>query len=290
MNMQKILNVAILLFVIINLVLLGLIRYKEVKNYTLSDQRVSQLMAILRENNVTVDDFLPDYYPMTTLWIKQPENIEDDLVMLIFGNTDRQKSYTDSSYIHENDQVRLTFDRLNEPGRVFYGAFVPTYIPQVYDEVTQHQTAERFVKDITLDHGHFEETDIRGFEGGAQQAAFYFFNERFEDYLIFCNEVVVKLEKGRGITEARAIRYVPYSYGETNRYIKAIDEILYKNIFLIKQQVEGAIRLTDIDLGYYLSRDVSRDFVSTELEPYYRIKLGSGETFFINAYTNEMIE
>lgn len=290
MNMQKLLNVLIALFLAINAILYAINHYRYIETYTISQARVDLLDEVLAENGFQRYDYLPKYYPMAGLIVTAPEDEnEDALVAEIFYDENRTLSKSvegSEAYVYQSDNEKLTFDIGNEVGRIYYAALSPTFVPETYDTGGYIKAANTFTNTITMNLGDFELTDDRAGEG----YTLYFYNERFEDQLIFSNEVVIKMVDQLGVAEARAIRYVPVGFEDTKQDIYPPDEVLYGLMSEIRKTDDGFISITDIDLGYRLREDVKKDFVSVVLEPYYRIKTGSGQTYYINAYTNVIVK
>jgi len=287
MNVQRMLNVFILIFILINLSLYWYIDSVEEDKYYLSREREDLLSEVLHKNNIDLYVELPQFYPRARVIIFEPEDKEQALLESMFEGEARQPYYTDESHIQETVSGRLTFDRSNEVGMIFYKANEVKYKPLVNDTASKRSTVDAFVSDFTLDIGNFIETDTRTDSEGL--TTIYYYNELLEDELLFCNEVLVKLETGVGITEARTIRYKPYEFEETVYPLYPVDEVIYN---LLPSMIDGHQtykRITDIDIGYYLGTEDRNDLVNLAIEPHYRIKLGSGETHYVNAYTNEIV-
>jgi len=283
MNMQKMLNGFIMIFLIINVGLFLFIHQREVTRYTLSNERIDQLESILEKNNIYLLDYLPDFYPKSKLRVSMPVDIEKELVEGFFRNEEARFIITANAHTHETDEERLTFDQVNEKGRIFYGSSAPTFVPNNLLGHEKLKTAYDFVKEMTLGKGKYELTDQRD----GDDFSIYYYNERFLGELIFSNETVVRIED-QGITEARAIRYVPQGFVGSPFELFPADEALYKFMSYIRAFEDTTITITDFDLGYAIGQSTLENVVWMEIEPYYRIKLSTGQTYFINAYTNEI--
>jgi len=293
MNSQKMMTVLIIFFLIINIGLFQYGVYQDKIKYTLSQERTNQVRIILEKNNILIYDHLPDFYPKQPLIVAKPDNLELELVDLFFGNSDRRIEYLETSrrytdgYDQEKETKHLTFVQGAEKGRIYYGSAQPIYQQKTYgDRTSMLIIAEQFLEDFTLNLGEYQLTDERN--GEKKSFYLYFFNEIFRDTLLFCNEVIVKVEPS-GVTEARGIRYVPLDFEGEAKRIYPIDEVLYKFMLFVKKEELGDVRITDIDIGYDLGQDIESQETYMVIEPYYRIKVGSGETYYINAYTNIMI-
>lgn len=285
MNMGRVINIFILIFIILNLGLFY-VNYKNTENaYDLSDERSAQLSRVLASNQMSYYGFLPKHYPRARLVVLEPENQEGALVEAMFGNEEHETDYS-KAHVHTFGNEELTFSQGTEKGLIFYGASEPEYVPTKYDKVGKAQAVSTFVNDISLGNDQFELVDTRD----SKDFDVYYFNERFEEELMFCNEVVVKLTDKLGITEARMVRFVPLMFEETTREIYPVDEVLYKFIYYIREMSEEPVGISSVDIGYDLGPDNAGGWRSQILDPYYKIKLASGTTYSINAYTNEIVE
>lgn len=288
MNIQRMLNVFLLIFILINLALYWYIDRIEEDKYYLSREREDLLGDVLNTNNIVLYVELPQFYPRPRLIIFEPEDREKELMESMFeGEVRRPPSYSDDTHIQETVSGRLTFDRSTEVGMIFYKANEVKYKPLVNDEQSKRAIVDEFVSDFTLDIGDFTETDSRPDSEGS--STIYYYNELLEGELLFCNEVLVKLETGVGITEARTIRYEPYEFEEVAYPLLPIDEVIYNLMPTMLDDSQTNKRITAIDIGYYLGTEDRNDLVNLPIEPHYRIKLGSGETHYVNAYTNEVV-
>ena len=73
MNWNKILSVFIVLFLIINLGLYTVRSIRDQRSYTLSSSRTQQLENMMRQKEVTMYDYLPEFYPKAILELKAAE-------------------------------------------------------------------------------------------------------------------------------------------------------------------------------------------------------------------------
>ncbi len=288
MNLQKMLNVFILIFLIVNVGLYFFIDWQDKDEYILSEERKDLLADVLDKENILLYKEPIDYYPRPELNVHQPVQLEKGLMEKMLGDDLGKMTIADESYAYEMGTEKLIFDHSNEKKPVFYSASEPTYVPKVYTKEGYDEIVKTFVEDFTLGEGQYVLTDDRKLED--ENAYIYYFNEQFEGELIFSNEVVVKVVEKSGITEARAIRYEPYGYDDAVRELYGVDEAIYSLIAEVDKDPEEQWKITDIDIGYYIGQDDSNDIYNMSIEPYYRIKLSTGVTFFINAYTNELVQ
>lgn len=289
MQIQKMLNVLILIFLVINVGLFFYLRQAEESEYTLTNARIEQVKNILEDRGIILSTDIPTaFYPMARLIIEQPEHLEKELETRFFGDeasvrySDGENRVTGPS---DNGGI-LKFLTGDEDGRIIYINETPVYTVGDFGSIIElRNTANGFVKDLTLDSGDYEITDERLNE--EKSFYFFYFNESYEDALLFCNEVRLKMEE-KGITEATSIRYIPRFFDEEAMEIYPADHMLYEFMGYLGDEGMTDVEIRDIDLGYHLGPDGLGNQLTAEIEPYYRVRIGTGQTFYINAYTNDI--
>lgn len=286
MNMNRVVSILIVVFLIINGVLYFMVSQENANAYSLSAESYNQLIDILEQNDIVLYAPLPNNYPRAKLVILSPVNKEDDINRAMLTAEPMPLAISGDNQIHQTANEKLTYDHGEDKGMIYYAANKPSYVPKDYSLAAYRAVADQFVLDITLNNSDFEWSDTR--EG--QGFKVYYYNERFQQELLFCNEVLVKIEDRVGITEARTIRYVPYAFEEEEYALHSVDEALYRFMFYIRDRSDENLRITSVDIGYFLGPDDTNDLVSLSLEPHYRIKLGSGQVYYVNAYTNDIVE
>lgn len=298
MHIQKMLNVLIVIFLIMNI---GLFFYTQQRNevrYTLSEARRTQATDVLALNGVDIYAHLPDFYPRPKLLVTTSNTnhttIEKELIGQFFnGQPEFQPSdgvdrYSDS-HTQETETLSLKFRKNEQKGLIIYESSEPTYtITNYNNEIERLDTARDFVKDFTLSKGNYEMTDQRDGEDKNGLFSQFVFNERYDGEIIFSNETKVRIEES-GITQATSIRYEPYGYTDEIYDIVPPDEAIYKFMLYVMDEELKEVRITSVEIGYLLGPDVL-EAISVEIEPYYRIRIGSGQTYYINAYSNEILD
>lgn len=295
MNLQKMLNVFILIFIILNIGLFSYNTYNDSVKYTLSNARVDLLRETLANKGVLLYSIYPTkYYPMSKLVIREPEHNESELISKLFGEesvsglSDEEHRYGNGTNGQEETLI-LKVKKKERKGLVIYNNMAPDIITSnIRNPLEVQQLVDPFVETITLGNGKFELVDERSNEVNAM----FEYNERFEDQLLFCNEVIVRvseLDGGFGITEATSIRYTPLYFSEEQYQIYPADEVLYKFLMYVEEEGLSDIRITNVEIGYLLGPDGLRNLKSDEIDPYYRIRTGDGQEFYVNAFTNELL-
>lgn len=290
MDVRKMMNLFIVLFLLLNGLLYYINQQNNQEEYVLTGERFDQLAAIYEKNGFSVNPMPEvDYRPRAKLIIRGADGgrYENDLRKTMLHGEWTTPQLGDS-HIHQtiDGNETLTFDMGDDIGRIYYQALKPHYVPQTYTENAYNMLVGRFIGDMTLGNNAFEKTGERR----RDDAIYYYYNERYKDELLFCNEVVVKLVAEQGITEATSIRYEPYGFETELRGLKPMDEVLYNFMYHMLDKGEGPIVVTHVTIGYHLGSDDRNDLISLAIEPHYQIKLSNGQDYYINAYTNTIVE
>ncbi len=283
MNWNRALSVFIGIFIIINLILYFVIQGEVVARFTVSAESRKQLHGILEQQGIDLQDFLPDYYPMATLDFLNPEVDREAVLASVFS----VENYTPapnrtSAFRYISDRQEVIFHTGESEGLITYAAKQPVFIPSNFTEMVMVDTAEAFAKALIAEDTDLVLTDIRP----SSDRSFYIleFNERYKGSLLFCNYVIVKIDR-TGVLEAKAMRYLPDSRNEPKREIVPVDQVLYK--FMLKFGEPGMV-ITGLDLGYDVMSDEITTGSKVSLVPYYRIKTSTGSFYYVSAYDNKI--
>lgn len=286
MNWGRILNVFIAIFLMMNLVLYLVIEHKTTQKYTLSDEKQQQLSEILKNHDIQLKDFLPDYYPKSIWHFKITDLKRDVILKAIFSNEafdNVPNKLSAFRYVSEHQEV--IFYSGQSRGLLTYAATTPQYVPKDYTENALVATAQTFAYQLLGEAIKLQLTDIRPSLDGS----FYVieFNEVYKKEIIFSNYVTVKIDRN-GISEAKAFRYEPDEIKSETKELIPVDEVLYR--FMNKMEDEGIQSrvISQLRLGYDNSIDAYRYDSTVELVPYYRIKLATGAFYYVDAYTGKI--
>lgn len=284
MNWNRVLNVLILIFLLLNVVLFVLKQKTDVEKYTLSSEREQQLRDILTtEKNIAVYDYLPAFYPKSRLELQTPQ-VDQEKIKEMFFEGDVKISMTENNAEKYYDgQQEIYFYKGDNKGVVFYKGTNKNYVPKNSSENAIIETAKKFANDIFLGKAKMVLTHTHTVDG----EYIFLFNEQYRKQTLFCNYVTIRIDKN-GVKEAQALRYKPLDFLTSSLNIVAVDEALYNLMFSLNNSNNELLKITDIDLGYDLDIDDNVNAVIFEAIPYYRVKMVNGEDYFINAYTNKI--
>lgn len=283
MNWNKIINIFIILFLIINITIMYVDHYRNEKQYVLSEERKNQLREILYENNFALYTHIPDAFPMKKIIIYSPKNDQDKIAGRIFEDDVYSRTFHLNFEKYYTEKEELQFLRGDQKGVILYFGTNENYIPKTNSKEDIEIVAKKFASDITLSVPKLKLTLNMNFDD------YYIleFNEVYKGNLLFCNYVRVKVSS-KGIEEAVALRYPPEKLTGRKQKLIPADEILYNFVQSVSFENEELYSIKSMDIGYDLGINSSADDILAEAVPYYRIKLHSGQVYYINAYTNEL--
>lgn len=292
MNWSKVLTVMILVFLSINVFLFGYQRFYERDRYTLSKEREAQLNSYVNQEGVVLYYVIPSYYPKSALELNVPKVEKEEIARRILG--DMQESRLENTTLAErrfNDNESLTFYAGDQQGLVFYKSTKSSYVPKDMTISNVDATAIRFAKDLFGSNTDMVVTYRKVNDAGSEEGYMVELNEQYKDTIIFQTYVKLQITKD-GIVEAIGIRYEPIDFVGVKKNIYPFDEVIYSLMYYLKDDlakinVNPKKTIKDIDIGYYLI-DVDQRKIVYQVEPYYRVIFTDGETYFINAYTNDI--
>lgn len=284
MNWNKIINIFIVLFLIVNIAMFSINYYKTQQKYTLSDTRLEQLRDILYENGYALYTHVPQNFPMKKLVLETPNIDNEAIAAAMFKDEEFTRTYRNDydQYLSENQEVE--FLKGNQKGKINYKGTNELYIPKSFTREEVERVGEKFARDFTLGIPELKLTSVVKFNEYYQLE----YNEVYKGQMLFCSYVSMKVTKD-GVESASTMRYAPIEYVGSKESIYPIDEILYNFMESIKPQEGELFSIKSIDLGYDLGINNLENNQSAQAVPYYRIKLDSNDTYYyVNAYTNEL--
>jgi len=302
MNWNKVLNVFIIIFLLINIAL----AYYQVEHrkavYTLPHERGIQMQQVLNSKGIIIRDYIPNFYPKKKIELSMPQydrksmienvigkvydsRIDGDSLGEIVSNADNGLGYDES----------LTFYTGEQEGYVYYHGEKSKYVPSDLTYNGVDEVAMKFAKDLfgdDVDMVVTYRTEVKN-ENNVSEGYSIEMNERFgrEGDMIFQTFIKLYITID-GIKEALAIRYTPIDYTGPSQNIYPFDEAAYSFMYHIEDEVakeEQGLSILHIDIGYY-NIDIDVKKLSNVLEPHYRIITASGDVYYINAYTNVVVE
>jgi len=293
MNWNKVINVLILIFLVINILLFGWQKVNEDERYTLPDDREKQMQNVLRRNGIGIYLTIPEYFPMRQVELFAPKVDSDRIRRSMLG--DIVQSEIDAVTLGErifNENESLTFYVGEQDGYIFYKSVQSSYVPENMTKGEVDKVALEFAEAMFGENVDMEVTYRKSISTSPKDGYRLELNERYKEDLIF--QTFIKLDiTPEGIKEALAVRYDPVDYIGPKKNIYPLDEVAYNLMYFLEDELDTYVEkglakfISNIDIGYYLV-DVDKRKYEYQLDPYYRIVFKDGDTYYINAYTNDI--
>lgn len=286
MNFGRILNIFIILFLIANIVLFFGYQYKKEQAYTITTEKEEQLKDILGNNNIYIYCLLPKYEPRSKLSVKLKE-VDDQLPSYLFGSLYNYKPLP-PEYSKDNETIIMV--KGTKEGLISYTNSSAMNELGDFTKDKIEKFGNTLMNRLTMEKGNMRLTSSQPDDDYNYYQLEY--NDVYKKEIIFSNYVQLMIYKS-GRVEGKSIRYEPISFNGRKEKITPVDEVLYRFMYNIRRKENNElIKIMGIDIGYYVDRDDddrSEDKDDLEAVPCYRIRLGSGEVHYINAYTNKEI-
>jgi len=297
MNWNKVINILILLFALINITLFTYKISYENNRYSLPDERAMLVKKALDAKGILLYEFVPEYYPKRQIELEAPTLDKERIKKEILGN---KVTITLDKTLGEkisNENESLTFYTGEREGYVFYKSENSSYVSKDLtisniENIAIEFAADLYGEDVEMEVTYRKEIE-EDLDNGVSKGYRLELNERYKDDIILQTFIKLYITE-EGIKEALAVRFKPVDYIGSNKNIYPFDEVMYSLMFYLEDELEeqvvgdNSVVIKDIEVGYYLL-DIDRRKYLYNLDPHYRIIFESGETYYINAYTNDII-
>ena len=281
MEWEKAKNYILLFFVLLNLALGGLL-FMESRRYSMTPEREQAIVAILNQNNITMDTrLMRRFAPMRAMGISGFYYDADELVRIFFGNAAVQRTTTLQGYRVTRRPVELVISNgfvsyTNPHGRGEISELNPDEAQRLADALVRANWP-----DFRLDIVHSGEDWIL-----LSYREIYRGNKIHSNFIEFL------------VTED-GIERVEMQFGQVQGWessdqqpIVSPDEALLTFVQRTRGHAQVApMTIAHMDLVYFLEEGSTDPDVTHRAVPFYRVfVVGEGsDPFLINAFTNEMI-
>lgn len=300
MNVGKVLNRLIQVFLVFNILLLIANGIKITTSYVLSEERIANITSILKERNIQIDVVLPKKFMpklkgavfVEEMSLQLREQIVKALISPkleeIVVSTDNNTYGKKSNRVYTKDGITLTFAGENI---AYSNTNIAGYEP--VDQSVAKKMCKSFMNQLALSN-IFDHAYIQDVSTPSETKLIYY--PKFENIPVFDSYIEFTVTKN-GI--ARANMHMAYIKGiqsiETKYTIYPIDSVLFSlgdHIDLDKHiDLKNTVRITDIVLGYHSVNTEGMDILQHEIIPTYKIIIeGLNKPVFVNAYTNKEVK
>lgn len=282
MNWSKVNGILIGAFVIIN-ICLGLILYQSRTKYEVTGTRLTELQINLDRYHIAMYDFIPNYEPMQRLGIVRKELNSDQIAKAVFEESDYNSIQINGTKEYTDGKRRLIFyqNQVNPDEFIYVEPFnIYTASKSIIEEY-----ADNLVKKFYNKRYGLERTSFRLKENGFYEIIYMGF---YEDTPIYGSYIKIVVNTNSSVTATIKLIEAKDFIKEKHNLVEP-EEMLYNLGERIgKGQVEQTI-IKEIDIGYDAGDRMFQEVKQDYIEPYYRIELLNGKIYYINAYTNEIV-
>lgn len=286
MEWERAKSYILLFFVLLNIALAALL-FVERQRYSLSPERSDAIVAIMEQNNISMDArVMRRFPPMRTMYVGGFYYDHDALKQVFFGDSNVMRLHTTRGYLLTNNDD--------------HGELVISHGFVSYDNPYGHGGQERWISPFALTCAQiradmFISNNWPNFELDTTvnmgEWIRFSYRQVYRGYMIHSNFIEI-------IVTERGIVQVEMQFGEVleivrdRQQIAAPDEVLLTFV----QRVRGhalvdPIVVTEMDLVFFQEDGSTSHDASYRAVPFYRIFIegGDGDPFLINAFSNEVI-
>ena len=282
MNWNKVQNILIISFLILNLILW----YGNnifISGNKISLERKEELIKTLEEINIEIVNFDDlNTKPMQLLEVVEPEYDENILIKNIFGDSSGvTQKVNNEGIIYEKDdeEIKIIIEGENK-GKVIYTNNTKVTNDIIISELEAISMANEFIKKIFKDKSDWEKTSISGENSNYNIR----FNEQIDGYNINSSYIDFEIENSI-IKKVEIKRIKPSNFIGEKYEVMLIDDVIYSlldNLKIEQDLSDEDIKITHISLGY----DKNERILSNDIEkvsPHYIINLSNGVCYYVNA-------
>ncbi|ONI45460.1 hypothetical protein AN641_04085 [Candidatus Epulonipiscioides gigas] len=292
MNDKQTMNYLLIIFIITNL-LLGIGNYnKYIKNYTLTQERISNITDFLAKDGIIIQGDIPKDHSAKRAIKLTPQkitpNMRDSIVNNFFGNERKgvtiteiadKSNYDSQKRVYKKDNETLTFSAYKI---IYQNSNIPN-IPNI-PNISQK-------KALSLAKEHYKKfpQDLLGkkvnivYEQVSYGANISYY-KLYNDLPVFDSHLSMQLtEDGVFMSTITLSEVTEENVNETEIY--ALDQVLFNLHYIINEHTI----IKNIILGYARINQESAFFLTEEAVPSYKINIeGLNKSLFVNAYTNQV--
>ena len=290
MDWSRFKNIAILSFVVLNLVLCVLIAEKKNKNYVLQDVQNRRMQTIFtNENAALYTNILKEFYPMSMLRLSLANIDNSEVCKTFLGDVGNIKNYIDNEkvvYVEEG----VGKVEIYKNGLIKYTKAILKVKKNNNAELDKEQLkneADKYISKRNFLLGNHVYTQSNMINDGYV----FEYNTSYKDKVVFSNYVKIHIKQNE-ITEVDILNFNINGYTNEQKEIASADEVLINLLYSVKEKyykTSKEMHIMDLDLGYFIDTTTIDDYLNIKAEPYYRVQINENDVYFINAYTNELL-
>ncbi|HAN10758.1 MAG TPA: hypothetical protein DCP90_09145 [Clostridiales bacterium] len=288
MDWSKFKNIAIAIFVVLNIILCVLISENKNKKYVMQDVQIRRMQAVFAKENAAVYTTVDkEFYPMSMLKLSVNNINDSEVCKTFFGDINNMKKYVDNEkFVYDKDgngQVAIY-----KNGLIKYTKENIIQSNKGIDKEQARNDADKYIDKLGFLKSKYIYTQLNI----TNEEYIFEYNSFYEKSLILSNYVRIHFKQGE-ISQVDISNFNIKGYTNEQREISSSDEVLINLLYEVKEKYNKEaqeLHVMDIDLGYFVESVDINDYLNIKAEPYYRIQVNESDVYLINAYTNEMLD
>lgn len=284
MDWSKAKNIIIIFLIVINSMLMFVFVYSN-DNNSLTSEREKAIIKLLNKEDIQLQSEIPkNSTPMPMVSLTYKENDIEELKHIFFGTAeDVKRSVEANSTILKKDNRMLTIENsmityINEGNKDTIKNF---------DETSAKAIVEQFIKnDLKSKYSKYKFHSTSILNNGYS----FKYYETYNGYALYSNYMKFDVTN-KGIESIQIDKYEPVGILGIDRDICSADEALLTFIYKMREKKHNeSIIIDKIELGYKLEEKLKKSTKGRAI-PCYRISIkNNNKIYYINAYTNILIE
>lgn len=280
----------IIIFLALNVAIFSYTLLTNDDDYAISNEKKQQLNEILYSNGIIVSGDYPDYPPMEVISVTVPNYDRETILQRIFDGKayEQFQDMTQERIIYKSYQYEdqtLIFYEGNYGGLIDYYGPSPFYKPDQMDVDSVLSISRDFAEDLIGNEVALELVQIYYDDNNQLYEVLY--NEYKEDGVMLCNYVSL-IVSSEGVVSAKASVYHRNATMGSKKQLYPVDEVMYMWMDSVEMSSALLSRIERIEIGYHIGVDELNKGASIEAVPNYRIIMGDGRVYEIEAYTNTL--
>lgn len=251
----------------------------------LSSKNEQAIKQVLKQNNIYLNSDIPkDFSPMPTVELTYDDTNIEDLKNIFFGKDENvRRSVDGNATILKNNNSSLTIGNT----KILYLNDECKGKARTLDFASAKSIADKFIEEKLNPQNFSFKFHSANNIGGIYHLKYY---STYKGYNMYSSYMQFDLTD-KGILSIQISKYKLSGVLDTNRKICSSDEALFTFMHEIKSKDYGQdIYIESVELGYKL-QEAARKGKENKAIPCYRIALKDISTiYYINAYTNSVME
>lgn len=288
MNWSKAKNIIIVFLIAINIMLLIVSLHNNDRN-VLTSEREKAIVKLLNQNGIEVASDIPPNYPsLPTISLTYKDNDSEELKKIFFGDADdvkRSVEFNSTVFKKDNDTLVL------KDTSITYTNKDNKYNSNIKDmeQETAKKMADQFIKNkLSSRYYNYQFHSINAVYDKYYVITYY---DYYGKYKLFSNYIKFYIS-GNIIDNIEIVKYDPTGAVGIDKEICSSDEALMTFMYecIESNDDKKEIYIDNIELGYILEEKTKKGENVRAIPCYLISEKGKEKVYYINAYTNTLIQ